>query len=628
MMLFAGKSSHGQNMSSDDSISHTHTVSSHSATDGTSDFSDDSSVVHMDSEQVARVRSIMTRSKTRMALMRHHLSNGQRVLHKTRCRISGSFLILGLICSVCVIFEFSRQESLEEMGTPSTSKYIDQAVFGILLYFFQITCCCLAPMADDPRLTRWALLQLCLVAMLAAIFLVAPTLLTYLENVERNDFLEGSCELYGREAPTTVCDMKFVQLVLRAVSLGLLILANLVVTFLRDAANMQRAMWGIATIFISIELSAILLYTICVAVEMHLLDPMSMRLIGMIPALILSRMKMVRSKVQILISQMLRYRNNRAAAAGIAGLVGNCSISEVMHQAKKRFRCVNFSKLEEKELATNRPSPGVFSLSQTVKLGCCDAFVSHSWHDDAPAKWEAMSCWKSRFENKRRRPPQIWLDKCCIDQNDIEADLRCLPIFLSGCAELVVFCGPTYLSRLWCIMELFTFVHIGGKPSDINVIPVLRRGHELEDRAAMRQSFLDFDVLNCECFNTSDKEKMLDIIQMAFGDLGKFNESVRSILHAIDWMRTCPREWLTSPSSMNSPVASRPSPLSALSSPMPKAALSEVPNDSPIPSIPSPRKRLARMWRTDASPVLSSPRMPEDSPVPSMPSPKEYQWLK
>ena len=32
--------------------------------------------------------------------------------------------------------------------------------------------------------------------------------------------------------------------------------------------------------------------------------------------------------LQILISHILRYRNNRAAAAGIAGLVGNCSISE------------------------------------------------------------------------------------------------------------------------------------------------------------------------------------------------------------------------------------------------------------------------------------------------------------
>ena len=32
--------------------------------------------------------------------------------------------------------------------------------------------------------------------------------------------------------------------------------------------------------------------------------------------------------VQVAISSMLRYKNHRAAAAGIAGLVGNCSISE------------------------------------------------------------------------------------------------------------------------------------------------------------------------------------------------------------------------------------------------------------------------------------------------------------
>ncbi len=32
--------------------------------------------------------------------------------------------------------------------------------------------------------------------------------------------------------------------------------------------------------------------------------------------------------VQMAISSMLRYKNHRAAAAGIAGLVGNCSISE------------------------------------------------------------------------------------------------------------------------------------------------------------------------------------------------------------------------------------------------------------------------------------------------------------
>ena len=84
-------------------------------------------VASEDPKQMERARSILNRSKTRMALMRHHLSNGdlmlrnegfiarsgwdgtgswvglqwgQRTLHKNRCRISGSFLILGLVCSV------------------------------------------------------------------------------------------------------------------------------------------------------------------------------------------------------------------------------------------------------------------------------------------------------------------------------------------------------------------------------------------------------------------------------------------------------------------------------------------------------------------------------------------------
>ena len=128
---------------------------------------------------------------------------------------------------------------------------------------------------------------------------------------------------------------------------------------------------------------------------------------------------------------------------------------------------------------------------------------------------------------------------------------------------------------------------------------------------------------------------MLDIIQMAFGDLQKFNESVRSILHAIDWMRTCPREWLaTSPTPAGSPV---PSPLSP-------GIRFPVPDDSPIPSIPSPKKRAPLPLTNGlnglsglnglnglngkASPAASPARvLPEDSPIPSMPSPKQYQWL-
>ena len=48
-------------------------------------------------------------------------------------------------------------------------------------------------------------------------------------------------------------------------------------------------------------------------------------------------------------------------------------------------------------------------------------------------------------------------DKACIDQNNIEQSLACLPVFLAGCQTLLVVAGPTYCSRLWCVMEIFTF---------------------------------------------------------------------------------------------------------------------------------------------------------------------------
>ena len=46
------------------------------------------------------------------------------------------------------------------------------------------------------------------------------------------------------------------------------------------------------------------------------------------------------------------------------------------------------------------------------------------------------------------------------DQNNIEQSLACLPVFLAGCQKLLIVAGPTYTSRLWCVMEIFTFLHI------------------------------------------------------------------------------------------------------------------------------------------------------------------------
>merc|ERR1712217_437814 len=88
-------------------------------------------------------------------------------------------------------------------------------------------------------------------------------------------------------------------------------------------------------------------------------------------------------------------------------------------------------------------------------------------------KWKAFQKWRDAFRTEHGRSARIWFDKACINQNNIEADLCGLPVFLSGCNKLLLLCGPTYLSRLWCVMELFTFVHIGGTDDNVEIVALL-----------------------------------------------------------------------------------------------------------------------------------------------------------
>jgi hypothetical protein len=212
-----------------------------------------------------------------------------------------------------------------------------------------------------------------------------------------------------------------------------------------------------------------------------------------------------------------------------------------MAQAASRFRSVELASLSFEDIEDNKPNPTLFAKTSAACLGRCDAFVSHSWHDDPGAKWKALQEWRAEFVQAHSREPIVWLDKCCIDQNNIEVDLRCLPVFLSGCERMVVFCGTTYLSRLWCIMEVFTFIHMGRGPDQIEFKLVLPEGREAEDAAAVADMFEAFDAQHCTCFSAEDKERMLSIIHAAFGDMANFNKEVRTIFQRGQWQDVCVR---------------------------------------------------------------------------------------
>ena len=135
-----------------------------------------------------------------------------------------------------------------------------------------------------------------------------------------------------------------------------------------------------------------------------------------------------------------------------------------------------------------------------------------AWHDDGHQKWEAMSAWCAEFEVLYQRSPRLWFDKICIDQSNVKADLACLPIFIAACESLLVVCGPSYVFRLWCVVELFVYDHMADG-NDTRREPIVRTiGADAAEQALVRESWRHFDADDCDCFNAADKKRIFAVI--------------------------------------------------------------------------------------------------------------------
>ncbi|CAE7783817.1 PFOR, partial [Symbiodinium sp. CCMP2456] len=59
------------------------------------------------------------------------------------------------------------------------------------------------------------------------------------------------------------------------------------------------------------------------------------------------------------------------------------------------------------------------------------------------------------------RNPTLWVDRLCIDQSDAAqkaTGIRALPFFVTQSSEFLMLYDGSYLDRLWCVVELATFV--------------------------------------------------------------------------------------------------------------------------------------------------------------------------
>jgi hypothetical protein len=116
------------------------------------------------------------------------------------------------------------------------------------------------------------------------------------------------------------------------------------------------------------------------------------------------------------------------------------------------------------------------------------AFISHSWRDSADVKWALLQEWRTEFVQAFKREPTLWFDKACIDPSSaLDEQLSLLPLYAASCHSFVILLTPSYLSRGWCIIELFVWTHI-GRLIDLRVPSLQHDVLAVADAAAAKDS--------------------------------------------------------------------------------------------------------------------------------------------
>ena len=225
------------------------------------------------------------------------------------------------------------------------------------------------------------------------------------------------------------------------------------------------------------------------------------------------------------------------------------SSTALLAQAQRSLRCIDWQDITLALLTDSRGSRQTFELSRPVDYGeKIDFFMSHSWHDNPKVKFDALTIFVKEFVAKHGRSPTIWLDKVCIDQDNISDGLKVLPVNVMACNKMLVLCGDTYVQRLWCAWELFTLFSFQGHEqalAKVELIPLLKPHESMGKGARMLKSaedtqkesedfvlnqLLHFNVQKAKTYDPNEEGKLRDVIR-ACGE-AKFNTNIRHMAKA------------------------------------------------------------------------------------------------
>eukprot|EP00929_Paragymnodinium_shiwhaense_P080717 TRINITY_DN4210_c0_g4_i1.p1 TRINITY_DN4210_c0_g4~~TRINITY_DN4210_c0_g4_i1.p1 ORF type:complete len:978 (+),score=45.26 TRINITY_DN4210_c0_g4_i1:128-3061(+) len=210
------------------------------------------------------------------------------------------------------------------------------------------------------------------------------------------------------------------------------------------------------------------------------------------------------------------------------------TVENMLAFAQQELRCIDWRNISRELMAGSCSDDLEFephSLSRPVRKGeVIDYFMSHSWHDDADAKWAKLQQVALKFQYTKRRSPTFWLDKVCIDQRHISDGLKVLPVNVMACRKVLVLCGETYPARLWCIWELCVVFSFASQDRALKRIEfeVLGDGGGYGTLERLRS----FQARNARCYDPNEQARLFQVINTIGANL--FDAQVRKLAEAIE----------------------------------------------------------------------------------------------
>lgn len=109
-------------------------------------------------------------------------------------------------------------------------------------------------------------------------------------------------------------------------------------------------------------------------------------------------------------------------------------------------------------------------------------------------------------------------------------DIELLPIFLAGCSQLLMLTGPSYLSRMWPVAEVFMFEQL-KEQLDGRSAAASGKVHMVALPGGPSSDALGrFDAARCECTYEADRAWLLMCCVASCGTLQRLNERAARLL--------------------------------------------------------------------------------------------------